>query len=83
MAQLLIFIYIEAIETLKQLNIETIETPPQRRQGPDLRPLWLLVGTPSAIRPELAFSRAEHSLPYSDVTIYIFAILYVSSMPYV
>ena len=31
----------------------------------------LLVGTPSAIRPQLAFSRAEHSLPYSDVTIYI------------
>ena len=29
------------------------------------------------------FSRAEHSLPYSDVTIYIFAILYLSSMPYV
>ena len=53
---------------------------PQRRQGPDLRPLWLLVGTPSAIRPELAFSRAEHSLPYSDVTIYIFAISYLSSM---
>ena len=25
----------------------------------------------------------EHSLPYSDVTIYIFAILYLSSMPYV
>ena len=50
---------------------------PQRQQGPDLRPLWLLVGTPSAIRPELAFSRLEHSLPYSDVTIYIFAILYL------
>ena len=48
-----------------------LSKPPQRRQGPDLRPLWLLVGTPSAIRPELAFSRAEHSLPYSDVTIYI------------
>ena len=31
----------------------------------------LLVGTPWVIRPELAFSRAEHSLPYSDVTIYI------------
>ena len=60
-----------------------LSKPPQRRQGPDLRPLWLLVGTPSAIRPELAFSRAEHSLPYSDVTIYIFAILYLSSMPYV
>ena len=60
-----------------------LSKPPQRRQGPDLRPLWLLVGTPSAIRPELAFSRAEHSLPYSDVTIYIFAISYLSSMPYV
>ena len=60
-----------------------LSKPPQRRQGPDLGPLWLLVGTPSAIRPELAFSRAEHSLPYSDVTIYIFAILYLSSMLYV
>ena len=46
-----------------------LSKPPQRRQGPDLRPLWLLVRTPSAIRHELAFSRAEHSLPYSDVTI--------------
>ena len=60
-----------------------LSKPPQRRQGPDLRPLWLLVGTPTAIRPELAFSRAEHSLPYSDVTIYIFAILYLSSILYV
>ena len=60
-----------------------LSKPPQRRQGPDLRPLWLLVGTPSGIRPELAFSPAEHSLPYSDVTIYIFAILYLSSMLYV
>ena len=48
-----------------------LSKPPQRRQVPDLCPLWLLVGTPSAIKPELAFSRAEHSLPYSDVTIYI------------
>ena len=60
-----------------------LSKPPQRRQGPDLRPLWLLVGTLSAIRPELAFSRAEHSMPYSDVIIYIFAILYLSSMLYV
>ena len=60
-----------------------LSKPPQRRQGPDLRPLWLLVGTPSAIGPELAFSRAEHSLSYSDVTIYIFAISYLSSMFYV
>ena len=27
---------------------------PQRRQGPDPRTLWLLVGTPSAFGPELA-----------------------------
>ena len=32
-----------------------LSKPPQRRHGPDLCPLWLLVGTPSAIRPELAF----------------------------
>ena len=60
-----------------------LSKPPQRRQGPDLRPLWLLVGTPSAIRPELAFSLAEQSLHYWDVTIYIFAILYLSSILYV
>ena len=49
-----------------------LSKPPQRRQGPDLCPLWLLVGTPSAIIPELAFNRAEHSRPYSDVAKYIF-----------
>ena len=49
-----------------------LSKPPQRRHGPDLCPLWLLVGTPSAIRPELAFSRAEHSRSYSDVAKYIF-----------
>ena len=32
----------------------------------------LLVGTPLAIRRELASRGAEHSLPYSDVTIYIY-----------
>ena len=69
----------------KQMAILCLSTKmcPQRRQGPGLRPLWLLVGTPSAIRSELDFSRAEHSLPYSDVTIYIFAILYLSSLLYV
>ena len=60
-----------------------LSKPPHRRHGPDLRPLWLLVGTPSATRPELAFSRGEHSLPYSDVTVYLFAILYLSCMLYV
>ena len=39
-----------------------------------IRSLRLLVKTPSAIRPELASRWAEHCLPYSDVTIYIFAI---------
>ena len=38
-----------------------LSKPPQRRQGPDLCPLWLFVWTPSAIKPELAFNRAEHS----------------------
>ena len=47
-----------------------LSKPPQRWPGPDLRHLWLLFGTPSAIRPELAFSRAEHGLPYSDFTIW-------------
>ena len=45
--------------TLTNKAIETIwralSKPPQRRQGPDPRPLWLLVGTPSAFGPELAY----------------------------
>ena len=53
-----------------------LSKPPQRRQGLDLRPLWLLVGNPSATRPELAFSRTEPSLPFSDVTLYIFLLYY-------
>ena len=46
--------------------------PSQRRRRPDFRPVLLLIGTPSAIRPELASRRAEHSQPYSDVTIFYF-----------
>ena len=53
------------------------------KQGPDLCRLWLLVGTSSAIRPELASSRVEHSLPYSDVAIYIFDIYYALPMLFV
>ena len=60
-----------------------LSKPPQRRHGPDLRPLWLLVGTPSAIIPELAFSRAEHSRPFSDVAKYIFDIYYLLTMLFV
>ena len=32
-----------------------LSKPPQRRQGPDPRPLRLVVGTPSAFWPELAY----------------------------
>ena len=73
--------------TLTNMAVGTIwralSKPPQRRQGPDLCPLWLLVGTPSASRPELAFSRAEHSRPYSDVAKYIFDIYYLLTMLFV
>ena len=48
-----------------------LSKPPKRRQGPDICPLWLLVGTSLTIRPELASSRAEHSRTYSDVDTYI------------
>ena len=60
-----------------------LSKPPQRRQGTDLCPLWLLVGFPSAIRPELASRLAEHSLYYSDVAKYIFDIYYLLPMLFV
>ena len=60
-----------------------LSKPLQRRQCPDLCPLWLLVGTPSTIIPELDFSRAEHSRPYSDVAKYIFDIYYLLTMLFV
>ena len=40
------------------------------------------IGPSSAIRPELAFSRAEHSLPYPDVTIYIYIYIFVIFIVY-
>ena len=53
-----------------------LSKPHQRRQGPDLSPLLLLVRTPSAIRPELASRRAERSLPYLYVAIYFLIYMY-------
>ena len=53
-----------------------LSKPPQRRQGSDLRVLWLLVGRPLAIRLYLASRRMEHILPYSNVTRYICDITY-------
>ena len=38
-----------------------LSKPPQRRQGCDHRPLWLLVGTPLVLWPVLASRRAEHN----------------------
>ena len=55
-----------------------LSKPSQRRQGPDLCPLWFLVGTPSAIRAELASRRAEHSPPYSNVAKYMFDIIFIT-----
>ena len=49
-----------------------LSKPPQRRQGPDPRPLWLLVRTPLVLGPALASRRAEHS--YSGGCLYIFLI---------
>ena len=43
---------------------------PQRCQGPDPRPLWLLVGTPSAFEPELAYRLHVAQPPLMDVTRY-------------
>ena len=51
--------------------------PPQRRQGPDPRPLWMLVGTPSAFGPELAYRMCVAQLSLIDVSIYIwYTLLY-------
>ena len=44
--------------------------PPQRRQGPDSRPLWLLVGIPSAFGPELAYRLRVAQPTLMDVPIY-------------
>ena len=43
----------------------------QRRQGPDPRPLWLLVGTPLVLGPEFASRRAEHSLHRGCLCIFL------------
>ena len=52
-----------------------LSKPPQRQQGPDPRPLWLLVGTPSAFGPELAYRLRVASTAYFNVFPYIFDIL--------
>ena len=49
---------------------QDLSKSPQRRQGPDPRPLWLLVGSPLVLWPELASRRAEQS--HSGGCLYIF-----------
>ena len=48
----------------------TLSKPTQRRQGPDPRPLWLLVGTPSAFGHELAYRLRVAQPTLMDVPIY-------------
>ena len=43
---------------------------PQRRKGPDPRPLWLLIGTPLAFGPELAYRLRVAQPALMDVPIY-------------
>ena len=57
-----------------------LSKPPQRRQGPDPRPLWLLVGTPSAFGPELAYRLRVVQPTLMDVPlflIYFYITIYV------
>ena len=57
-----------------------LSKPPQRRQGPDPRPLWLLVGTPSVFGPELAYRLRVAQPTLMDVTRYFwytFILLYM------
>ena len=52
-----------------------LSKPPQRRQGPDPRPLWLLVGTPSVFGPELAYRLRVAQPNLMDVSIYFWYII--------
>ena len=56
-----------------------LSKPPQRRQGPDPRPLWLLVVTPSAFGPELAYRLrvAQPTLMDVPIFLYTFILLYM------
>ena len=58
----------------------------QRQQGPDLPSLWLLVGTPSVLRPEFSpKTGGAHSVlfGYHYTCIYLFDIIYLLLMLFV
>ena len=53
-----------------------LSKPPQMRQGPDPRPLWLLVGTPSVFGPKLAYRLLLWtSLDIFDILLYYYTCL--------
>ena len=57
-----------------------LSKPPRRRHGPDPRPLWLLVGTPSAFEPKLAYRLRVAQPTLMDVPlflIYFYITIYV------
>ena len=62
--------------------LRDLSKPPQKNQGLDPRPLWLLVGTPSVLAPELVSRRAEHWILWRmSLYIYIY-IWYTVLSPY-
>ena len=52
----------------------TLSKPPQRRQDPDLRPLWLLVGTPSDLSSLLA---GQSIVCPIRMSLYVFLLYYI------
>ena len=53
-----------------------LSKPPQRIQGPDPRPLWMLGGTPLVLGPELPDGRSIATL--ADVLIYFWYIIFIT-----
>ena len=63
--------------TNKAVVWRALSKPPQRRQGPDPRPLWLLIGTPSAFGPEFAYRLRVAQPTLMDVPRYFWYHIYV------
>ena len=59
----------------------TLSKPPQRRHGPNPRPLCLLDGTPSAFGPELVYRLGVAQPILTDVSIY-FDNFFLKILPY-
>ena len=59
-----------------------LSKPPQRRQGPDPRPLSLLVGTPSASGPELTYRLRAAQPTLMDVPIYFWYTILLNMLVY-